>query len=224
MDASTGTGWWYEAGGLIRHNWLVRADPVHISPFGTWVHTNGTGTDGAIFQTETNIENHGDKDVDVVVKATLYDADGTAVESASAPAVSVSGGSISKPVVLPVTVASGVKKWNIQTPALYTAAVELIVGGAVVDGINLTTGHRDVRWDSNKGLFINDENIKMRGFCDHSNFGGVGGALPDRLNLFRTQVLRSVGGNAWRMAHNPPSLTRLDYMDALGMVALDECS
>ena len=54
------------------------------------------------------------------------------------------------------------------------------------------------------------------------NFGGVGGALPDRLNLFRAQVLRSVGGNAWRMAHNPPSITRLDYMDALGMVALDE--
>lgn len=30
------------------------------------------------------------------------------------------------------------------------------------------------------------------------------------------------GGNAWRMAHNPPSITRLDFMDALGMVALDE--
>ena len=58
--------------------------------------------------------------------------------------------------------------------------------------------------------------------CDHSNFAGVGGAVPDRVNLYRTQMLRSVGANAWRMAHNPPALTRLDFMDRLGMLALDE--
>lgn len=59
-------------------------------------------------------------------------------------------------------------------------------------------------------------------FCDHSNFGGVGGALGDRINLFRAQMLRSVGGNSWRMAHNPPCPTRLDFMDRLGMLAIDE--
>ena len=36
------------------------------------------------------------------------------------------------------------------------------------------------------------------------------------------QALRSVGGNSWRMAHNPPSPTRLDFMDRLGMLAVDE--
>ena len=41
--------------------------------------------------------------------------------------------------------------------------------------------------------------VKVRGFCDHSNFAGVGGAVPDRVNLYRVQMLRSVGGNAWRM-------------------------
>ena len=28
--------------------------------------------------------------------------------------------------------------------------------------------------------------------------GGVGNAVPDRVNFFRAQMLRSVGGNAWR--------------------------
>ena len=36
------------------------------------------------------------------------------------------------------------------------------------------------------------------------------------------QALRAVGGNAWRMAHNPPIPARLDLMDALGMLAMDE--
>jgi len=62
----------------------------------------------------------------------------------------------------------------------------------------------------------------MRGFCDHSSFAGVGAAVPDRIELFRAQALRAVGGNAWRMAHNPPAVARLHYMDALGMMALDE--
>jgi hypothetical protein len=46
--------------------------------------------------------------------------------------------------------------------------------------------------------------------------------VPDRVNLYRVQMLRSVGGNAWRMAHNPPIPARLDFMDRLGMLALDE--
>jgi beta-galactosidase/beta-glucuronidase len=58
--------------------------------------------------------------------------------------------------------------------------------------------------------------------CDHSNFGGVGSAVPDRVNLYRVQLIRYVGVNAWRMAHNPPVPARLDYMDAVGMLALDE--
>ena len=69
---------------------------------------------------------------------------------------------------------------------------------------------------------VNGAATKVRGFCDHSNFGGVGGAVPDRVNLFRAQLLRSVGGNAWRMAHNPPVPSRLDIMDRLGMLAMDE--
>lgn len=69
---------------------------------------------------------------------------------------------------------------------------------------------------------MNGRHVKLRGFCDHSNFGGVGSAVPDRVNLFRAQALRSVGGNAWRMAHNPPVQARLDVTDALGVVVMDE--
>ena len=46
--------------------------------------------------------------------------------------------------------------------------------------------------------------------------------MADRINLFRAQTIRSVGGNAWRMAHNPPTPARLDFMDRLGMLCDDE--
>jgi beta-galactosidase/beta-glucuronidase len=47
-------------------------------------------------------------------------------------------------------------------------------------------------------------------------------AIPDRVNLFRAQALRSVGGNGWRMSHNPPAPNLLDVLDRVGVVAMDE--
>ena len=92
----------------------------------------------------------------------------------------------------------------------------------VVDRLNVTAGIRSVDFDASAGLSLNGQPLKIRGFCDHSNMGGVGGAVPDRLNLYRAQALRAVGANAWRMAHNPPIPARLDVMDRLGMLAMDE--
>ena len=40
VNASSGTGWWYEGGGLMRHNYLVAASPLHIAPDSAWVHAN----------------------------------------------------------------------------------------------------------------------------------------------------------------------------------------
>merc|ERR1719454_605240 len=91
-----------------------------------------------------------------------------------------------------------------------------------MDMQTINFGARAIRLDADSGLYLNGKRTKMRGFCDHSNFGGVGAAVPDRVNLFRTQALRAVGGNAWRMAHNDPIPIRLDLMDYLGMVAMDE--
>lgn len=66
-------------------------------------------------------------------------------------------------------------------------------------------------------------NLKsVRGFCDHNNFAVVGMAVPDRIKLFRAQALRSIGGNARRMSHNPPSPIMLDIYDRLGIVVMDE--
>ena len=77
---------------------------------------------------------------------------------------------------------SGIKFWSVRSPHLYTVTVEVVavpagVGGMgtprVVDSTNVTTGVRTVEFNARAGLFVNRENVKMRGFCDHSNFGGT---------------------------------------------------
>ena len=47
-------------------------------------------------------------------------------------------------------------------------------------------------------------------------------AVPDRINLFRGQMMRAVGANSWRMSHNPPLPMMLDILDHLGILVWDE--
>jgi len=58
--------------------------------------------------------------------------------------------------------------------------------------------------------------------CNHQDFAGTGTAVPDRVNEFRVQKLIEMGGNAWRMSHNPPNPELLDITDKLGMLVWDE--
>ena len=149
---------------------------------------------------------------------TLYDADGAEVPlkwPPPSPPVHLPGGGAVN-LTATATLADGAQLWSVARPYLYTVAVTIVAGaaaygkedgapglvtGAGVDAFNLTVGARAIRFDPARGLYLNGEAVKLRGFCDHSNFAAVGGALPDRLNLFRLQGLRGVGGNAWRMAH-----------------------
>lgn len=228
VDATTGTGWWYEGGGLFRHNWLVQNNAVHLATDMTWVFNNVTASGGAIFNTETTVVNDGASTASYLVRSTIVDpATGASVGTATSSVLEVGAGAeVTSRVAVHV---DQVSLWSVQTPSLYTVMVEVLDSTAAGtdatsthDAINITTGVRTVVWSSDTGMSLNGKAVKLRGFCDHSNFGGIGGAVPDRVNLFRAQALRAVGGNSWRMAHNPPAIARLDIMDALGMIAMDE--
>lgn len=60
--------------------------------------------------------------------------------------------------------------------------------------------------------------VRIKGFCLHDNFAGVGVAVPDRINLFRAQSLRGIGGNSWRMSHNAGAQATLSILDVLGVL------
>ena len=47
-------------------------------------------------------------------------------------------------------------------------------------------------------------------------------AVPERINLFRAQASRAVGGNGRRTSHNPPDESMLEIYDRVGVVVMDE--
>ena len=92
----------------------------------------------------------------------------------------------------------------------------------MVDRYETTFGIRSVRFDPNEGFFLNGKHVAIKGTNNHQDHAGVGTAIPDALQEFRINRLKSMGCNAYRCSHNPPTPELLDTCDRLGMLVLDE--
>ena len=65
---------------------------------------------------------------------------------------------------------SAVSLWAINQPTLYLLAIEVLDAGhptKVLDAVNITTGFRSLRYTAEMGMHLNDQHVKVRGFCDH---------------------------------------------------------
>ena len=90
----------------------------------------------------------------------------------------------------------------------------------LLDSINITHGIRSVRFSSTTGLYINNENVKLRG-CDPLHLLLLVAQLLIELIyiVYKQYVVLVVILGEWLTIPIP---SRLDYMDALGMMAIDE--
>jgi len=227
VDASLDEGWFYEGAGIYRHAWLTKTASVHIARWGNYVRTEvgkGTGvvtkSDPATVFVSTDVTNESEGAVSGRIHATLVDASGKTVATA------VSGTALIEPgedhtFAMSATVASP-KLWSCEEPNLYRAVTTLEVGGKAVDRDEATFGIRTVRFDANKGFFLNGKPVKIKGTCNHQDHAGVGAAIPDRIQAYRLERLKWMGSNGCRTSHNPPTPEFLDACDRMGMLVMDE--
>ncbi|MDE6109087.1 MAG: beta galactosidase jelly roll domain-containing protein, partial [Muribaculaceae bacterium] len=77
-DATLEEGWFYEGAGIYRHVWLDKADPLHVAPFGTFVHAALEAPfDEAVVTVETTVDNMGLDTAAYAIRNTLIAPDGT---------------------------------------------------------------------------------------------------------------------------------------------------
>ncbi len=81
---------------------------------------------------------------------------------------------------------------------------------------------RNVKFDADHGFFLNGQQLKIQGTCNHQDHAGVGAAVPDRLQAFRIGVLQGMGCNAVRTSHNMPTPELVEACDRMGMMMMCE--
>jgi beta-galactosidase len=218
-DATEHEGWFYEGAGIYRHVWLVKTDPVHVAPGGTFVSSDVHGG-AATVVVQTQVENEGDAAPVCRIVATVTDPAGKVVARATTPPARIAGWS-GQEFTQHIAVRSPAL-WSLEHPQLCRLTTVIEANGAEVDRQETPFGIRTIRFDADHGFFLNGERVELKGTCNHQDHAGVGSALPDRLQYYRVERLKGMGCNAYRTSHNPPTAELLDACDRLGMLVLDE--
>ena len=219
VDATYEEGWFYEGAGIYRHVWLTKTNPLHVGLNGTFVYSE-VNERGAIVTVETEIVNDALTASAFAVQHQLLDAEGRMLAESTLEDgwASVLGNTTAKQQLE----VKNPHLWSIEDPYLYKVKTMVSINGKVVDVYYTTTGIRSIKWDAEKGFFLNGKQVKLKGTNNHQDHAGVGTAMPDELQYFRISKLKEMGANAYRTSHNPPTPELLEACDRLGMVVIDE--
>ena len=194
---------WYSGCGIYRHVWLKKSAESYITQWGQYVSTTPQG------EVKIKVDAHVAGGKKMTVRHTILDAAGKVV------AKGVGGETQTLKVTHP-------HLWNIGDGYLYTVKSELLVGGKVMDAETTKTGFRDIKFDAQKGFFLNGKNMKINGVCEHHDFGCLGAVVNEDAMHRKLTILRDMGVNAIRSSHNPPAPELLNMCDSMGLLVMDE--
>jgi len=219
MDASFGDGWFYEGAGIYRHVWLSKTDPVHLAQWETYVRPELKGS-VATLSLGTIVKNDSRAAAAAAVRWKIVDSEGKTLATADSASQTIAADG--EATFTATAKMANPTLWSPETPTLYKAIVSVEAGGKTLDAERVTFGVRTVRFDVDKGFFLNDKPLKIKGTCNHQDHAGVGAALPDRLQYFRLALLKEMGGNAVRTSHNVPTPEWVEACDRMGMMMMCE--
>lgn len=211
---------WYSGAGIYRHVRLVTTAPVHIEPWGTFVSTPQINSKEATVRVQTVVTNEFNAAWQISLHVALLDPKGRVVaRSETKPQMIAVSNSASFTQDL---VIKNPQRWDLKSPVLYRALIFVNSGGPSFDEDSTSFGIREFHFDAATGFWLNGKNFKLYGVCLHADGGAFGAAVPAGVWQERLKVLKELGVNAIRTAHNPPAPEFLDLCDRMGFLVMDE--
>jgi len=209
---------WYSGSGIYRHVWLTATEKVHVAQWGTQVLAPEITASSAKVIVKTIVVNDGRVRKTIKLQSSLVDKDGKEVAQGEADVqLSDSLTSVNQAFTI-----SKPHLWNTENPCLYKVKTKLISGTDVIDEYETPFGIRTIKFDPDKGFFLNGISTKLKGVCLHHDGGCVGAAVPEKIWKIRLEKLKAAGCNAIRTSHNPVTPEFLDLCDQMGFMVLAE--
>ncbi len=197
---------WYPGGGIYRHVRLVKANPIHIAYNGIFAWSESITADSADVVVTTEIQGKADG---TAIQYTLLDDSGKTVAKANSSEATTRL-KVKSPNI-----------WSMEKPNLYTLRTTLLRGEEKLDSEETKIGIRKAEWKTD-GFYLNDKRVQLKGVCNHHDLGALGGAFNTRAAERQLELLKAMGCNSIRTAHNPPAPQLLDLCDRMGILVLDE--
>ncbi len=210
---------WYHPCGIYAPVKLIEVNKTHFQPNSIFIKTPSINKNEA--KVSVIIEDaaiHEIKKLKYVVK--LFSPEGKELASSYAKFKGVN--SNDEIDIQHNLVVKNPKLWSPETPVLYKAVTQFLVGKKVIDEVTTNFGFKTVEWKIKTGFWLNGENVKLKGVCEHWEGGPVGGAWTKPMLRWKLQSLKDMGINAIRPSHNPTPPMFYDLCDEIGLLVMDE--
>lgn len=225
---------WYQGGGLYRPVRLVTGGATGLRTHGIYARTTSYVKDVARVAVTTELRVSADdlreiKETETVLKDLnelppiggrlhvrhrLLDRDGREVAVGA-----------KAPVSHPMThIFMDVKRphlWSPEDPYLYTLETTVRRGETVVDAKTVRIGIRTIAYAAD-GFRLNGVVMKFQGVNLHHDLGPLGAAFNRAAFRRQVRLLKGMGVNAIRTAHNFPPPWQTEICDELGMMVMAE--
>ena len=229
LDNPPNSSRWYPGGGIYRNVWLTKTQPIHVAQWGTYVRSLNVSASSAAIDLDVTIDNDSTRTETVSVTTLIYALDSAGARAGAAVATVPPADVLIAPRSSVTTTGSATiaapRLWGpppTQRPNRYVAATTVSRDGRIADRYDTVFGIREVRFDARQGILVNGERIVIKGANQHHDLGALGAAFNTRAAERQLEILREMGTNAIRMAHNPPAPELLDLTDRMGFLVVNE--
>lgn len=210
---------WYTGSGIYRRVYLTVTDKLHVKNDGTYVTTPRISHSHATVHARIEVQNSYTTPQECTLLTRLFDSTDKVIgESITTRQIS---GQAAYEFDQTIEVHNP-DLWSIEKPNLHRMRTIVKNSEQICDEYITPFGIRQASFDKDRGFLLNSEQIKLKGVCIHHDGGSLGAAVPYRAWERRLQILKSIGCNAIRTSHNPPSPELLDLCDQLGFLVIDE--
>lgn len=205
---------WYTGAGIYRDVWMNFFPSSYICTNGIYIHTSWLN-DTWLLEVDTELvtkkklvlrqcvfEKHSGK----LIKATDYDY-------IPNPGCFPTSDSIHQVIYL-----EDILPWDIESPHLYVLETSLFCDHTCIDQVLTTFGFRTIAFDPQNGFLLNNRQVKLKGVCEHHDLGCLGSAYHRAAMSRKFKLLKEMGVNAIRTAHNMPAPDVLDLADEFGIL------
>jgi len=201
---------WYPGAGLYRKVQLIIKDPVSFQHWGHVITTPYVSDHQAKVVVKSKVQGE-----NVSIRTIIRDGRGNQVAEHSSN--QRFGDEIEQQIGV-----GNPQRWSTETPHLYTAELYLYQGDQLKDVETVRFGIRTIRYSAEKGFELNGKTTKFKGVCLHHDLGPVGAAINTAALRRQLTLLKDLGCNAIRSAHNMPSLEQLELCDEMGFLVIAE--
>ncbi len=202
---------WYPGAGLFRKVRVVVQPKNHFELWETFISTPTVNAELAKINIKTKVT--GSK---LRLETAIKDVNGNVV--ASKLSEQMYGNEFEQNIAL-----NKPKVWSPELPNLYYAELKLYdESNKLQDEQTIRFGVRSISYTPEKGFQLNGKTRKFKGVCLHHDLGPLGAAVNKAALRRQIQIMKDMGANAIRSAHNMPSIEQLELCDEMGMLFLAE--